>query len=79
MGFNRTNRDQSNDPVYGFDSSVIQFSGITGASYYINLEANIWLVYGVAESFLSSGNLPFPGIGEFFLEKKREIGMMIQK
>jgi len=64
MGFNRTNRDQSNDPVYGFDSSVIQFFGITGASYYINLEANIWFVYGVAEPFLSSGNLPIPGIGE---------------
>ena len=63
MGFNRLNRDLTNNAEYGFDENTLTFAGLTGATFYINLQTQTWFMYGVNESFLSSGNLPIPGIG----------------
>jgi hypothetical protein len=63
MGFNRLNRDLTNNAEYGFDEHTITFTGLTGATFYVNLRTHTWFIYGVNESFLSSGNLPIPGIG----------------
>jgi CubicO group peptidase (beta-lactamase class C family) len=63
MGFNRLNRDLSNNAEYGFDENTLTFVGLTGATFYVNLQTQTWFIYGINESFLSSGNLPIPGIG----------------
>jgi CubicO group peptidase (beta-lactamase class C family) len=63
MGFNRLNRDLANNVEYGFDENTLTFNGLTGSTFYVNLQTQTWFVYGVNESFLSSGNLPLPGIG----------------
>jgi len=63
MGFNRLNRDLTNNAEYGFDENTITFTGLTGSTFYVNLRTHTWFIYGVNESFLSSGNLPIPGIG----------------
>lgn len=63
MGFNRLNRDLSNNAEYGFDEKTLTFVGLTGATFYVNPQTRTWFIYGINESFLSSGNLPIPGIG----------------
>ena len=63
MGFARTNRDLSNNTIYGFDETTCWWSGLSGCSFMFDYYTGNYLYYGMPESRLSSGTFNIPIIG----------------
>ena len=76
LGFQRCNRDLSNESAFGFDESTIEWIGAAGLGWYADFYTGNWFVYGMPQSAQSSGLIPVPNIGNSYIGGKLSVYTM---
>ena len=60
LGVGKLSKDFSNFTPFGFDDTTLTWSGASGMAFNFDPYTGNWMVYGVPEQFLSSGNIALP-------------------